>query len=107
MSNSAPGAFFFFIALLRNKSMPKMYGWVREVVPESPADRAGLQPGDLIRTINGNMLHDLVDYRFYAADEELVIGFERQLTAHEVRIIKSIDENLGVLFGEEPAPFIR
>ncbi len=22
--------------------MPKMYGWVREVVPESPADRAGL-----------------------------------------------------------------
>ena len=33
--------------------MPKMYGWVREVVPESPADLAGLQPGDLIRTING------------------------------------------------------
>ncbi len=32
--------------------MPKMYGWVREVVPESPADFAGLQPGDLIRTIN-------------------------------------------------------
>src|SRR5207244_5824797 len=53
----------FFIA--RNKSMPKMYGWVREVVPESPADRAGLQPGDLIRTINGQTIRDLVDYRFY------------------------------------------
>ncbi len=87
--------------------MPKMYGWVREVVPESPADRAGLQPGDLIRTINGNMVRDLVDYRFYVADEELTIGFERQLNAHEVRITKSSDENLGVLFGEEPAPFIR
>ena len=87
--------------------MPKMYGWVREVVPESPADRAGLQPGDLIRTINGNMVRDLVDYRFYVADEELTIGFERQLNAHEVQITKSSDENLGVLFGEEPAPFIR
>ena len=87
--------------------MPKMYGWVREVVPESPADRAGLQPGDLIRTINGNMVRYLVDYRFYVADEELTIGFERQLNAHEVRITKSSDENLGVLFGEEPAPFIR
>ena len=87
--------------------MPKMYGWVREVVPESPADRAGLQPGDLIRTINGQMIRDLVDYRFYVADEELTIGFERQLNQHEVHISKTYDENLGVLFGEEPAPFIR
>ncbi len=87
--------------------MPKMYGWVREVVPESPADRAGLQPGDLIRTINGHMVRDLVDYRFYVADEDLTVGFERQLNQHEVSITKNIDENLGVLFGEEPAPFIR
>ena len=87
--------------------MPKMYGWVREVVPESPADRAGLQPGDLIRTINGHAVRDLVDYRFYVADEELTIGFERQLNQHEVQINKTYDENLGVLFGEEPAPFIR
>src|SRR5947209_2077685 len=87
--------------------MPKMYGWVREVVPESPADRAGLQPGDLVRTINGHLIRDLVDYRFYAADEELVIGFDRQQVQHEVRVSKTIDENLGVLFGEEPAPFIR
>jgi putative radical SAM enzyme (TIGR03279 family) len=87
--------------------MPKMYGWVREVVPESPADQAGFQPGDLIRTINGHLIRDLVDYRFYATDEELVVGFERQQNQHEVHISKGIDENLGVLFGEEPTPFIR
>ncbi len=87
--------------------MPKMYGWVREVVPESPADRAGLQPGDLVRTINGHTVRDLVDYRFYVADEELVIGFDRQQDQREVLISKGIDENLGVLFGEEPTPFIR
>ncbi len=87
--------------------MPKMYGWVREVVPEGLADRAGIQPGDLIRTINGKPVRDLVDYRFYVADEELSIGFERQQTLHEVQITKSYDESLGVLFGEEPTPFIR
>ena len=87
--------------------MPKMYGWVREVVPESPADRAGIQPGDLIRTINGHMIRDLVDFRFYAADEILAIGFERQQAQREVEVSKTSDENLGVLFGEEPAPFIR
>src|SRR6478609_7548716 len=93
--------------VLRKRRMPKMYGWVREVVPESPADRAGLQPGDLVRTINGHLIRDLVDYRFYVADEELVIGFDRQQDQREVRITKSVDENLGVLFGEEPTPFIR
>src|SRR6266566_1090620 len=87
--------------------MPKMYGWVREVVPEGLADRAGIQPGDLIRTINGKPVRDLVDYRFYVADEELTIGFERQQALHEVQITKSYDESLGVLFGEEPTPFIR
>ncbi len=87
--------------------MPKLYGWVREVVPDSPADKAGLQPGDLLRTINGHLIHDLVDYRFYVADEDLSIGFERQQQQFEAQITKSYDENLGVLFGEEPAPFIR
>lgn len=87
--------------------MPKMYGWVREVVPESPADRAGVQPGDLLQTINGHLIRDLIDYRFHVADEELVIGLDRQQEQHEVHITKGIDENLGVLFGEEPAPFIR
>ncbi|GCE47715.1 putative radical SAM enzyme (TIGR03279 family) [Thermosporothrix hazakensis] len=87
--------------------MPKLYGWVREVVPESPADRAGIQPGDLIKTINGHLIRDLVDYRFYVADEELVIGLERQQDQHEIRLTKAADENLGVLFGEEPTPYIR
>ena len=87
--------------------MPKLYGWVREVVPDSPADKAGMQPGDLLRTINGHLIRDLVDYRFYMADEDLTIGFERQQQQFEAQITKSYDENLGVLFGEEPAPFIR
>jgi putative radical SAM enzyme (TIGR03279 family) len=87
--------------------MPKMYGWVREVVLDSPADRAGIQSGDLIRTINGHLIRDLVDYRFYAADEELHIVFDRQQERREVHITKGSDESLGVLFGEEPTPFIR
>ncbi len=87
--------------------MPKLYGWVREIVPEGPADKAGLQPGDLLRTINGHLIRDLVDYRFYVADEELTIGFDRQQQQHEAHITKTYDESLGVLFGEEPAPFIR
>ncbi len=91
--------------------MPKRYGWVREVIPGSPADLAGVQPGDLLRSINGQIVRDLVDYRFYQADEELVLGIERpvhgQPSLVELHVVKDPDEDLGVLFGEEPAPFIR
>ena len=87
--------------------MPKLYGWVREVVPESPADLAGVQPGDLLTAINGQPVRDLVDYQFYASEEALTLGIERNGRAVETLVEKASDESLGILFGEEPAPFIR
>jgi putative radical SAM enzyme (TIGR03279 family) len=87
--------------------MPKLYGWVREVVPESPADLAGVRPGDLVKSINGAPVRDLVDYQFYAADEELLLGVERDARPLDILVAKAVDEELGIRFGEEPAPFIR
>lgn len=87
--------------------MPKLYGWVREVVPESAADLAGIQSGDLLTTINGKPVRDLVDYQFYASEEELLLGVERNGRAVEVLVAKAPDEEMGIRFGEEPAPYIR
>ena len=87
--------------------MPKMYGWVREVVPTSPADEAGIQPGDLIQLINGQPLRDMIDYRFIATDDALHIDLKRQERELTIDLTKEPDEDLGILFGEEPAPFIR
>jgi putative radical SAM enzyme (TIGR03279 family) len=87
--------------------MPKLYGWVREVVPESPADLAGVQPGDLLRAINGRPVRDLVDYQFYAAEEELLLGVERNGRTIDILLGKRADEEAGIRFGEGPAPFIR
>jgi putative radical SAM enzyme (TIGR03279 family) len=87
--------------------MPRLYGWVREVVPDSPADLAGLQPGDLLQTIDGRPVRDLVDYQFYASEEELLLGIERNGRPVEVLLAKAAGEDAGIRFGEEPAPFIR
>jgi putative radical SAM enzyme (TIGR03279 family) len=87
--------------------MPKLYGWVREVTPDSPADLAGVQPGDLLRTINGSPVRDLVDYQFYAAEDELLLEVERNGRQLEILLAKGADGEIGILFGEEPAPFIR
>jgi putative radical SAM enzyme (TIGR03279 family) len=87
--------------------MPKLYGWVREVTPDGAADLAGIQPGDLLKTINGNPVRDLLDYQFYAAEERLTLGIDRNGREIETLVAKAPGESLGILFGEEPAPFIR
>ncbi|HZC76396.1 MAG TPA: DUF512 domain-containing protein, partial [Ktedonobacterales bacterium] len=87
--------------------MPKLYGWVREVVPDSPADLAGIASGDLVRTINGAPVRDLLDYQFYASEDELLLGIERNGRPLEVLVARAPEDELGIRFGEEPAPFIR
>ena len=87
--------------------MPKLYGWVREVTPESPADLAGISSGDKIHSINGHPVRDLVDFQFYSAEDELLLAVERNGRNIEVVLAKEPDEETGILFGEEPAPFIR
>jgi putative radical SAM enzyme (TIGR03279 family) len=48
-----------------------------------------------------------VDYEFYAADEELTLGIDRNGRARTVLVAKAPDDEMGIRFGEEPAPFIR
>jgi len=74
-------------------------GQVAAVRPGSPAALAGLVPGDVIVSINGHRLRDVIDYRFYAADEalELVVqGGDGQ--ARTVHIARDYEQDLGLEF---------
>ena len=44
---------------------------ITRVEKGSRAYRAGLEAGDKLLTINGNEINDVLDYRFYLADEKL------------------------------------
>lgn len=87
---------------------PSPGGLVSQVQPGSPADAAGLRTGDNIVTINGHALRDVIDYRFYAADEELEIvarrGAGERLT---VCIERGYDQDLGLEFAAPTFDGIR
>ena len=48
------------------------------VTPRTPAAKAGIRPGDRLVSVNGNLIHDVLDYRFYMIDTSLSVTVERE-----------------------------
>lgn len=74
-----------------------------QVEEGSPGEKAGILPGDRLSEINGQPIHDIIDYKFYSADEVLdcVIYKKSQLKRIIIRLEEG--ENLGL--GFEPMRF--
>lgn len=66
--------------------------------PKSHAERAGIQAGDILVSINGHEIEDVLDYMFYAAESSTVLCYERQGEQHKIRIRKSEYDDLGMQF---------
>ena len=75
-------------------------GLVRAVDPDGIAAEVGIEPGDRLLSINGHPLRDVIDYRFYGADEELTLKVLRDDTVHTIEIERDYDESLGIAFDE-------
>lgn len=65
---------------------------------DSIAFAAGIRSGDMLISINGNAISDLIDYRFYEAEEFLKIQIMRDGVLKEIEIEKAEDEDIGLEF---------
>ena len=75
-------------------------GVIAEVHPGSIAAELGLRPGDALLAINGHVLRDVIDYRFYGAEEELELVVERGGEQIVYRVERGYDQELGLEFAE-------
>lgn len=73
-------------------------GIISSIEPDSIAEEFGWQPGDEIISINGHVLRDLLDFRFYVADEHLIILVRRGIVEAEFEVEKDYETDLGVSF---------
>ena len=71
---------------------------IASVAPRSRADKAGIKNGDLLLTINGNEIEDVLDYRFYLADTLVTLTCLRDGKPFEVAIRKSEYDDIGLDF---------
>ena len=67
-----------------------------EIQKGSPAEKAGVFIGDVIMTINGHEINDLLDFNFYTANEPLKIFFQTKDATKEVIFVKSGDNGIIV-----------
>jgi len=73
---------------------------IAEVRSGSIAAELGLQPGDVFLSINGHVLRDVIDYRFYGAEEELELVVERSGEQSVYQVERGYDRELGLEFTE-------
>jgi putative radical SAM enzyme (TIGR03279 family) len=80
---------------------------VREVVRDSPAFRAGMQPRDVIRKVDGHPVNDILDFRFHTGNEEFDVEFVRDGVYESARFRRGYGEELGIEFTFELADQIH
>ncbi len=68
------------------------------VEKKSRADRAGIRPGDVLCAINGREINDVLDYRFFLAENNVTLTLLRDGNNIEVKIKKSQYDDIGLDF---------
>jgi putative radical SAM enzyme (TIGR03279 family) len=66
------------------------------VAPGSPADRAGIAPGDELVGLNGEQLRDIIRYQLQADDAEVDVEVRRRGEPTTVHISKAPGASLGL-----------
>ena len=71
---------------------------ITEVLPHSRAEKAGIAPEDILISINGKEIRDVLDYRFYLAEKKVKLVFRRGEELMETIIIKKEYDDIGLDF---------
>ena len=71
---------------------------IESVIERSRAKKAGIREGDILVSINGREINDVLDYRFYLADKDITVCVERDGKALEFRIKKKEYDDIGLEF---------
>ncbi|MEW6570150.1 MAG: DUF512 domain-containing protein [Nitrospirota bacterium] len=66
--------------------------------PGSAADEGGLQPGDLLVSVNSRKLRDPIDFMFYSSEEALDIEVKRNRNIFRLRLDRRNTDDFGMTF---------
>ena len=72
---------------------------IKSIEEDSIAWELGIEPGDKLLRINGQIIEDVFDYHYYVNDEELVVLIQKTNGEEwELEIEKDYEDDLGIEF---------
>ena len=71
---------------------------ITDVLAHSRAEKAGIRAGDILVSLNGNAITDVLDYRFYLADTHIDVELRRGEDTFTVSIDKGEYDDIGLDF---------
>lgn len=75
--------------------------FIKNVIKGSIAEEAGIEKGDMLISINGNDIEDLIEYRFLTCEEYLNILIKKENGEEwEIEVEKDFYEDLGMEFDD-------
>lgn len=84
----------------RTALAPERPGEVQHVAPGSLAEEIGIEPGDRVIKVNGHPLRDILDFQFYASEDEVILEIERDGQLHQCEVERDLDEPWGITFAD-------
>ena len=82
---------------MRKEGSEKMVK-IEATVREGLAERVGIRAGDLLISVNGNAIRDVLDYRFYLTEREVTLKLEREGKPYTVELRKGEYDDIGLEF---------
>lgn len=72
---------------------------IEKVEENSIAEELGIEPGDVLLSINGKRVQDIIDYKFLISDEYVAVEILKSYgELWKIEIEKEFDEDLGIEF---------
>lgn len=72
---------------------------IEDIILGSIAEELEIEPGDVLLSINGSEIKDVIDYKYFVSDEFLVLEIQKPNgEIWEFEIEKDYSEDLGIIF---------
>ncbi len=72
---------------------------IEKVLPNSIGEELKIEPGDILISVNGKKVKDIIDYKYLITDEYIVVRIEKKDgELWDIEVEKEYDEDLGIVF---------
>lgn len=68
------------------------------IIKGSIAEELGIKKGDILLTVNGEIINDIIDFKYHITDDFITMSIMRENEVWEYEIEKDYDEDIGISF---------